>query len=86
MGGGGWDWFAVNLEDGVDLTLSQVRAADGTYPLVYGTLVEADGSTRHLDPDDFTVDVTDTWTSPTTTPSTRPAGGSAFQPRSCRST
>ncbi len=66
VGGGGWDWFAVNLEDGVDLTLSQVRAADGTYPLVYGTLVEADGSTRHLDPDDFTVDVTDTWTSPTT--------------------
>jgi predicted secreted hydrolase len=66
VGGGGWDWFAVNLEDGVELTLSQVRAADGTYPLVYGTLVEKDGSTRHLGVDDFSVEVTDSWTSPTT--------------------
>jgi predicted secreted hydrolase len=66
VGGGGWDWFAINLEDGTDLTVSLVRAADGTYPLVYGTLVGPDGSTRHLDRDAFTVDVTDTWTSPTT--------------------
>ena len=33
VGGGGWDWFAVNLDDGADLTLSLVRDADGTYPL-----------------------------------------------------
>ena len=33
VGGGGWDWFAVNLEDGTDLTVSLVRAADGSYPL-----------------------------------------------------
>ena len=39
VGGGGWDWFAVNLEDGTELTVSLVRAGDGTYPLVYGTLV-----------------------------------------------
>ena len=32
VGGGGWDWFAVNLDDGTDLTLSLVRAADGTLP------------------------------------------------------
>ena len=32
VGGGGWDWFAVNLDDGTDLMLSLVRAADGTYP------------------------------------------------------
>ena len=37
VGGGGWDWFAVNLDDGTDLTLSLVRDADGTYPLIYGT-------------------------------------------------
>ncbi|HET9615497.1 MAG TPA: MMPL family transporter, partial [Candidatus Limnocylindrales bacterium] len=35
VGGGGWDWFAVNLDDGTDLTLSLVRNADGSYPLVY---------------------------------------------------
>ena len=32
VGGGGWDWFAVNLDDGTDLTLSLVRDADGSYP------------------------------------------------------
>jgi predicted secreted hydrolase len=37
VGGGGWDWFAVNLDDGTDLTVSLVRDADGSYPLVYGT-------------------------------------------------
>ena len=37
VGGGGWDWFAVNLDDGTDLTLSLVRDADGSYPLIYGT-------------------------------------------------
>lgn len=66
IGGGGWDWFAVNLDDGRDLTLSLVRDADGSYPLVYGTLVGRDGTTRHLERDAFTVDVTDRWTSPTT--------------------
>ena len=30
VGGGGWDWFAVNLADGTDLTLSLVREADGS--------------------------------------------------------
>ena len=32
VGGGGWDWFAVNLDDGTDLTLSLVRDADGALP------------------------------------------------------
>ena len=66
VGGGGWDWFAVNLDDGTDLTLSLVRDADGSYPLVYGTVVDPDGTTRHLDRDAFTVEVTDRWTSPAT--------------------
>jgi RND superfamily putative drug exporter len=66
VGGGGWDWFAVNLDDGTDLTLSLVRAADGTYPLVYGTLVRATGETVHLPRDEFTITSDTTWTSPDT--------------------
>ncbi len=66
VGGGGWDWFAVNLEDGTDLTVSLVRDADGTYPLVYGTLVDDDGTTRHVDAAGLSVEVTDRWRSPTT--------------------
>jgi predicted secreted hydrolase len=66
VGGGGWDWFAVNLEDGTDLTISLVRDADGSYPLVYGTIVDPEGTVRHLDREAFTLDVTDRWTSPST--------------------
>jgi predicted secreted hydrolase len=63
--GGGWDWFAINLDDGTDLTLSLVRDRDGGYPLVYGTLVSG-GRTEHLPRDSFSVDVTSRWRSPTT--------------------
>ncbi len=66
VGGGGWDWFAVNLADGTDLTLSLVRNADGTYPLVYGTLVDAGGRVRHLPAEAFTVTVDTHWQSPAT--------------------
>jgi predicted secreted hydrolase len=73
VGGGGWDWFAINLDDGTDIMLSLVRAADGTFPIVYGTLVEADGTVRHLERDAFTVTPTGSWTSPRTG-ATYPAG------------
>ena len=66
VGGGGWDWFAVNLDNGTDLTLSLVRAADGTFPLIYGTFVDADGAATHLGRGDFTVTSSGTWTSPRT--------------------
>jgi predicted secreted hydrolase len=66
VGGGGWDWFAVNLDDGTDLTLSLVRDADGSYPLVYGTLVQPDGTSRHLPREAFTVESTGRWRSPST--------------------
>jgi predicted secreted hydrolase len=73
VGGGGWDWFAVNLDDGTDVTVSLVRAADGSYPLVYGTVVDAAGRTRHLGAADLAWEVTDEWTSPATG-ATYPAG------------
>jgi predicted secreted hydrolase len=75
VGGGGWDWFAINLDDGTDVTLSLVRDADGSYPLIYGTLVRPDGTTIHLDRDAFEVQPSGTWTSPTTG-ATYPAGWS----------
>src|SRR3954465_13835748 len=36
VGGGGWDWFAINLDDGTDLTVSVVRDAAGRPVLEYG--------------------------------------------------
>jgi predicted secreted hydrolase len=63
VGGGGWDWFAVNLEDGTDLTISLVRAADGSVPISHGTLVRPDGEVLHLPGGAISVEVTDHWTS-----------------------
>jgi predicted secreted hydrolase len=79
VGGGGWDWFALNLDDGTDLTLSLVRDADGSYPLIYGTEVAADGTISHLDRTAFTVGATGHWTSPLTG-ATYPAGWSVAIP------
>jgi len=79
VGGGGWDWFAVNLEDGTDLTFSLVRNADGSYPLVYGTLVNPDGSFEHLPRESFSVEATGSWTSPHTG-ATYPSGWTVSVP------
>ncbi len=79
VGAGGWDWFAINLDDGMDITLSLVRAADGSYPLVYGTLVDGAGATRSLDASAFSVVATGSWTSPVTG-TTWPAGWTVTLP------
>jgi predicted secreted hydrolase len=61
----GWDWFALQLDDGTELMVFQIRTTDGDVdPLSSGTLVEADGDTRHLELEDFTITTEDTWRSP----------------------
>jgi predicted secreted hydrolase len=51
----GWDWLAIQLSDGRELMLYQLRRADGSRdPRSSGTLVNKDGSTVHLGNDDFT--------------------------------
>ena len=64
VGAGGWDWFAVNLDDGTDLTISLVRDTDGAAVLKYGTIVNPDGVATHLDDADFTVVALGYWPSP----------------------
>ena len=66
IGGGGWDWFALNLSDGSDLMLSFIRAKDGSYPLVYGTWVGANGVVQHIDGAEIDLTALGTWTSPHT--------------------
>lgn len=65
VGGGGWDWFAVQLTSGWDMTISLVRGLDGSLAAEYGTIVDPDGVAVHLDTDDIDVRVVGTWTSPT---------------------
>ena len=60
----GWDWFSIQLSDNRELMLFQIRQKDGSVePLSSGTLVEPDGSTRHLTHDQFKIDVKSTWKS-----------------------
>lgn len=61
----GWDWFALQLDDGQDLMLYQLRDRDGTPDATSsGTLVGPRGESRHLKLSDFRLDVLDRWESP----------------------
>jgi len=60
----GWDWFSLHLSDGRDLMIYSLRLKDGSVePASSGTLVAADGSSRHLKLSDFSVTVLDRWKS-----------------------
>ena len=61
----GWDWFALQLDDGRELMLYRLRRDDGRpTPFSSGTIVGRDGTTVHLAVDDFAVTPKRTWTSP----------------------
>jgi predicted secreted hydrolase len=68
VGGGGWDWFAINLDDGTDITLSIVRDENANEVLRYGTLIRPSGEVVRLGMDDFGVAEGgfDRWQSPAT--------------------
>ncbi len=61
----GWDWFSLQLDDGRDVMLFQLRQADGAVAAgSSGSLIAADGGLRRLKAGDFGLTVTDRWTSP----------------------
>jgi predicted secreted hydrolase len=61
----GWDWFALQIDDGRDVMFYQLRRSDGSSDRFgAGMLVEADGAARPLRHDEIQIDVLDTWRSP----------------------
>ena len=61
----GWDWLALQLDDGRDLMFYRLRRRDGTAdPFSAGSIVDARGAARALSRDDVRIDVLGTWTSP----------------------
>jgi predicted secreted hydrolase len=61
----GWDWFALQLSDGTDLMLYNIRKQDGTDDEnSSGTITAPNGRSQRLYADDFEIVVRDTWTSP----------------------
>jgi predicted secreted hydrolase len=63
VGAGGWDWFAINLDDGTDITLSLVRNERADIVFSYATVVDATGDVRHVEPHDFAAAARDGWQS-----------------------
>ena len=63
----GWDWFSIQLDDERELMLYVLRRKDGTIsPESSGSLIERDGSVRHLLLAQFSQSATGTWKSPHT--------------------
>jgi predicted secreted hydrolase len=63
----GWDWFSVQLDDGADLMLFQLRRRDGGIdPYSSGTYIDKQGRARHLRRGDFALEPLAYWTSPKT--------------------
>lgn len=61
----GWDWFALQLDDGTDIMYYRLRREDGsTDPLSAGSIAAPDGATTPLGRDDVALEVLDRWTGP----------------------
>ncbi len=61
----GWDWFALQLDDGSELKVFHIRQTDGSVdPFSAGSFVDAAGNVTRLQRDDFQITVRDTWRSP----------------------
>ena len=61
----GWDWFALQLDDGWDLMFYQLRRTDGGRdPFSAGTLVNPAGRAIPLHDEDLSIEELDHWRSP----------------------
>jgi predicted secreted hydrolase len=61
----GWDWFSIQLDNDTEVMLYLIRRKDGSPdPYSSGTLVNGNGTTKHLALKDFRVEVLNRWKSP----------------------
>jgi predicted secreted hydrolase len=61
----GWDWVALQLDDGREVMVYRLRRRDGSADVQSaGSLIAADGTARGLAAGDVTLDPLDHWTSP----------------------
>jgi len=63
----GWDWFSIQLDDGREIMLYQLRLKDGGIdPYSSGSIIGTNGDVTPLKAGDFEIKVLDTWKSPAT--------------------
>lgn len=62
----GWDWFALQLDDGSEVMLYRIRDLGTADEFDYGTRVDPEGRASELARGDFEISSIDTWISPAT--------------------
>jgi predicted secreted hydrolase len=61
----GWDWFSLQLSDGTELMVYQIRGAGGAASAESeGVWIDAAGAPTRLEAEDYTLTPTDRWASP----------------------
>ena len=60
----GWDWFSLQLRDGRDLMIFQLRNQDGETDFSWATLVSSDGKATYLNEADWSLEPVEWWSSP----------------------
>lgn len=66
LGGGGWDWFSIQLKDGSEMMLYVIRDASGQTISTYVGYIRPDGGDLQLPGNVLKITVLDHWRSPTT--------------------
>jgi predicted secreted hydrolase len=62
----GWNWYSIQLENQSQLMLYLILKNDGSVdPNSSGTIINADGTTKHLSKEQFDIKSTGSWRSPT---------------------
>ena len=60
----GWDWFSIQLSNNTELMLYLMRNKKGSYDFTSsGSLIESDGSVRHISLNDFSIKNKSFWRS-----------------------
>jgi predicted secreted hydrolase len=63
----GWDWFSVQMDNGAELMLFELRRKDGSIdPFSSGTYIDREGRAHHLTRAEFSLTPGAQWKSPTT--------------------
>ncbi|RTL45169.1 MAG: carotenoid 1,2-hydratase [Candidatus Melainabacteria bacterium] len=63
----GWDWYSVQLNDNTELMLYVIKKTDGSIDSnSSGTIVYADGSSKHITQSEFSITTKRQWKSPHT--------------------
>jgi predicted secreted hydrolase len=66
LGGGGWDWFSVQLNNQTELMLYIIRDANSRATAIYAEIIEPDAHDLQVPGNSLSIRELDHWTSPTT--------------------